>query len=67
MPSEGIALRLMHLYRLQGATTDLRVKAVIQREIDALSAKLDQAFAEADVARQSSDRSASPTRKSRRP
>jgi hypothetical protein len=67
MASEGIALRLMHLYRLQGATADRRVKAVIQREIDALSAKLDQAFAAADVARQTSDRSASPARKSRRP
>ena len=55
MAAEEIALRLMHLYRLQGATNDLRVKAAIQREIDALSSQLDRAFAQADIVRQNLD------------
>ena len=50
MESEGIALRLMHLYRLHGAATDGRARAAIQHEIDKLSAELDQAFTEADLA-----------------
>jgi hypothetical protein len=50
MASEGIALRLVHLYRLHGAATDGRARAAIQHEIDKLSAELDQAFTEADLA-----------------
>jgi hypothetical protein len=56
----------MHLYRLQGAATDSRAKAAIQREIDALSAKLDEAFAEADIARKNADIYADRGRKDRR-
>jgi len=55
MSDEGIALRLMHLYRLLGAATDGQAKVAIQREIDVLTQRLDEAFAEADIARQAVD------------
>lgn len=55
MVDEGIAVRLMHLYRLLGGTTDERARMAIQREIDGLTVRLDRAYADADMARQAAD------------
>ena len=55
MEQEGIALRLMHLYRLRAAAGGGEAKRAIEREIDRLTARLDEAFAAADRARRDAD------------
>ena len=67
MASEGIALRLMHLYRLLGASHDRRARAAIQLEIDKLSAELDRACAAADVAFREAEDVPGPSDPRRRP